>query len=75
MRLSTSVRYDGSIDAAIRHQRIGREQDDPTDRLADMCEQLGWLSETDFEQVDCHFKWLELALIIAARGSGDAQLK
>jgi cyclopropane fatty-acyl-phospholipid synthase-like methyltransferase len=46
---------------------IGREQDDPTDRLAHLCEQLDWLRETGFEQVDCRFKWLELALIIAAR--------
>jgi tRNA (cmo5U34)-methyltransferase len=50
----------------FRHA-IGREQDDPTDRLAGLCEQLRWLREAGFEQVDCRFKWLELALIVAVR--------
>ncbi len=54
-----------------QHERfrraIGREEDDPADRLASMCEQLGWLRDAGFEAVDCHFKWLELALIVAAR--------
>lgn len=52
-------------------QAIGREQDDPTDHLAGLCEQLGWLRDAGFEQVDCRFKWLELALIIAARAPSD----
>jgi tRNA (cmo5U34)-methyltransferase len=52
-------------------QVIGREQDDPTDHLAGLCEQLGWLSDAGFEQVDCRFKWLELALIVAARASNN----
>jgi tRNA (cmo5U34)-methyltransferase len=45
-------------------QAIGRERDDPTDALAGLCEQLDWLGEAGF-QVDCRFKWLELALIVA----------
>jgi len=56
----------------VQHERfcraIGREEDDPADRLADLCEQLGWLREAGFREVDCHFKWLELALIVAVRG-------
>jgi tRNA (cmo5U34)-methyltransferase len=44
---------------------IGREEDDPADRLAGLCEQLGWLREAGFQEVDCHFKWMELALIVA----------
>jgi tRNA (cmo5U34)-methyltransferase len=44
---------------------IGRPQNDPADRLAGLCEQLGWLREAGFREVDCHFKWLELALIVA----------
>ena len=51
---------------------IGREDDDPTDRLAGLCEQLGWLRDGGFQEVDCHFKWLELALIVAVRGPGEA---
>jgi SAM-dependent methyltransferase len=46
---------------------IGRERDDPTDRLAGLCEQLEWLQECGFGEVDCRFKWLELALIVARR--------
>lgn len=52
-------------------QAIGREQDDPTDHLAGLCEQLGWLRDAGFEQADCRFKWLELALIVAARARSD----
>ncbi len=47
----------------FRHQ-IGRTQDDPTDRLADLSEQMGWLREAGFSEVECHFKWLELALVV-----------
>ena len=54
-----------------QHERfrraIGRVKDDPTDRLAGLCEQLGWLRDAGFAEVDCHFKWLELALVIARR--------
>lgn len=46
---------------------IGREEDDPSDRLSGLCEQLDWLSEVGFADVNCHFKWLELALIVARR--------
>jgi tRNA (cmo5U34)-methyltransferase len=56
-----------------RHERfrqaIGRVQDDPTDRLAGLCEQLEWLRKAGFQAVDCDFEWLELALFIARRGA------
>ncbi len=48
-------------------REIGRTEDDPTDRLADLSTQLDWLRETGFAEVDCHFKWLELALMVATR--------
>ena len=50
----------------FRHA-IGRPQDDPSDRLAGLSEQLGWLREAGFQEVDCHFKWLEMALFVATR--------
>jgi cyclopropane fatty-acyl-phospholipid synthase-like methyltransferase len=54
---------------AWQHERfrraIGRVQDDPTDQLAGLCEQLEWLRDAGFAEVDCHFKWLELALVVA----------
>jgi tRNA (cmo5U34)-methyltransferase len=58
--------------ASLRlHERfrreIGRTEDDPSDRLADLSEQVGWLREVGFGEVDCHFKWLELALVVAVK--------
>lgn len=52
------------IHERFRHE-IGRTEDDPTDRLADLGKQLGWLRDAGFREVDCHFKWLELALLVA----------
>jgi hypothetical protein len=46
---------------------IGRVQDDPADCLAALCEHLDWLRAVGFGEVDCHFKWLELTLIVARR--------
>lgn len=48
-------------------REIGRMKDDPTDRIAELSEQIGWLREAGFAEVDCHFKWLELALIVAVK--------
>lgn len=48
-------------------REIGRTEDDPSDRLADLSEQMSWLREAGFGEVDCHFKWLELALVVAVK--------
>lgn len=57
--------------SAHLHERfrreIGRAEDDPTDRLADLADQMSWLRAAGFTEVDCHFKWLELALMIAVK--------
>jgi hypothetical protein len=34
---------------------IGREQDDPGDRLGGLCDQLDWLRDAGFSVVDCRF--------------------
>lgn len=46
---------------------IGRPQDDPADRLANLCDQLGWLREAGFSDADCQFKWLQLTLFVGSR--------
>jgi SAM-dependent methyltransferase len=46
---------------------IGRVQDDPADHLSGLCEQLDWLRAAGFDDVDCHFKWLELTLVVGRR--------
>lgn len=47
----------------FRHE-IGRPEDDPSDRLANLCDQLAWLRTAGFADADCHFKWLQLTLMV-----------
>ena len=42
---------------------ITPDEEDPSNILLDVGTQLAWLREIGFADVDCHWKWLELALI------------
>ena len=43
------------------------QNEDPSDRLLDVETQLRWLSELGFDDVDCYWKWLEMALLIGVK--------
>jgi len=54
-------------DQFLQKLNLTRETEDPSNKLLDLRTQLNWLCEIGFEDVDCHWKWRELALFVGVR--------
>jgi tRNA (cmo5U34)-methyltransferase len=45
---------------------IGREADDPEDRLSPVEDQLAWMRDAGLQQVDCLWRWRGFALLVGS---------
>jgi tRNA (cmo5U34)-methyltransferase len=46
---------------------IPPEEDDPSNKVLDVHTQLTWLEQIGYKDVDCYYKWLEIALLAATK--------
>ena len=51
----------------LRSLGITEADEDPSNKVVSVEMQLQWLREIGFQDVDCHWKWLELALVGGTR--------
>lgn len=58
---------DGLHQSFLAAVDVAPDEDDPSNLLLDVETQLRWLREIGFTDVDCHWKWREVALLAGTR--------
>jgi tRNA (cmo5U34)-methyltransferase len=53
----------------LDRQKVKREEEDPSNKLLDLEIQLTWFREIGFEDVDCLWKYRELALLVGRKAN------
>jgi SAM-dependent methyltransferase len=54
-------------DRFLKAMGIGPADEDPSNKLRDVRTQLDWLRAIGFTDVDCYWKWYELALLVGRK--------